>query len=66
MSSSVRTLHFGDTVIEYTLTYAARKTLAIHVHPDRSVTVKAPAGSDFAAIEGFLRCLLYTSPSPRD
>ena len=55
MTTSVHTLHFGDTAIEYTLTYAARKTLAIHVHPDRSVTVKAPAGSDFAAVEGFLR-----------
>ena len=55
MTSSVHTLHFGDAAIEYTLTYAARKTLAIHVHPDRSVTVKAPAGSDFAAVEGFLR-----------
>ena len=55
MTSSIHTLHFGDTAIEYTLIYAARKTLAIHVHPDRSVTVKAPAGSDFAAVEGFLR-----------
>lgn len=55
MNESRHTLHFGDTAIEYTLTYAARKTLAIHVHPDRSVTVKAPAGSDFAAVEGFLR-----------
>ncbi len=55
MSSSIHTLQFGDTAIEYTLTYATRKTLAIHVHPDRSVTVKAPAGSDFAAVEGFLR-----------
>lgn len=55
MTSSTHTLHFGDTAIEYTLTYAARKTLAIHVHPDRSVTVKAPAGSDLAAVEGFLR-----------
>ena len=41
MTSSSHTLHFGDTAIEYTLTYAARKTLAIHVHPDRSVTVFA-------------------------
>ncbi len=55
MNEQTHTLHFGDTAIEYTLTYAARKTLAIHVHPDRSVTVKAPAGSDFAAVEGFLR-----------
>lgn len=55
MNEQTYTLHFGDTAIEYTLTYAARKTLAIHVHPDRSVTVKAPAGSDFAAVEGFLR-----------
>ena len=55
MNESRHTLHFGDTAIEYTLTFAARKTLAIHVHPDRSVTVKAPAGSDVAAVEGFLR-----------
>jgi len=55
MKEATHTLHFGDTAIEYTLTYAARKTLAIHVHPDRSVTVKAPAGSDLAAVEGFLR-----------
>ena len=55
MKEATHTLHFGDTEIEYALTYAARKTLAIHVHPDRSVTVKAPAGSDLAAVEGFLR-----------
>jgi len=55
MKEATHTLHFGDTAIEYTLTYAARKTLAIHVHPDRSVTVKAPAGSDLAVVEGFLR-----------
>jgi predicted metal-dependent hydrolase len=55
MKEATHTLHFGDTEIEYALTYAARKTLAIHVHPDRSVTVKAPAGSNLAAVEGFLR-----------
>ena len=55
MKEATHTLHFGATAIEYTLTYAARKTLAIHVHPDRSVTVKAPAGSNLAAVEGFLR-----------
>ena len=48
-------LRFGETNIEYTLTYAARKTLAIDVHPDRSVSVKAPQASDFATIEALLR-----------
>lgn len=48
-------LRFGETDIQYTLTYAARKTAAIHVYPDQSVAVKAPAGSSFAAVEGFVR-----------
>lgn len=55
MSDGIHTLYFGETAIDYTLTYAPRKTLAIQVHPDRSVTVKAPEGSDLAAVEAFLR-----------
>ena len=55
MTATNHTLLYGDTAIEYTLTYAPRKTLAIQVHPDRAVTVKAPARSDFAAVEALLR-----------
>ncbi len=51
----MHSLRFGETTIAYTLLYAPRKTLAIHVYPDQRVTVKAPAGSDFAAVEDFLR-----------
>jgi predicted metal-dependent hydrolase len=36
------TIRFGETTIEYQLTYAARKTLGISVHPDLQVTVTAP------------------------
>ena len=54
MGNSNFILNFGDAAIAYTLTYALRKTLAIHVHPDRTVIVKAPVGSDFAAVEAFL------------
>lgn len=43
-------VQFGRTRIEYRLRYAARKTLAIDVHPDLSVVVTAPAGSADAAV----------------
>lgn len=45
------TLQFGNTSIPYTLTYTARTTLAIHVHPDTSVTVEAPLDTPLPAIE---------------
>jgi predicted metal-dependent hydrolase len=35
-------LQYGSTIIRYTLEYRARKTLAIEVHPDSSVHIKAP------------------------
>lgn len=38
-------VQFGTTQIVYELTYAERKTLAIHVYPDGSVVVNAPVGS---------------------
>lgn len=44
-------IRYGDTTIHYALTYARRKTLGISVHPNLSVTVKAPIGSDFVLIE---------------
>ena len=52
-SSPARTLavQFGRKRIEYRLQYSARRTLAIDVHPDLSVVVTAPKGSDDSAVE---------------
>jgi len=53
--STSQTLEYGLTSIEYLLSYTEREILAIHVHPDTRVTVEAPLGSDFAAIEKRIR-----------
>lgn len=42
---------FGQKIICYSLKHTDRKTLAIDVHPDQSVTVTAPAGKNFKQIE---------------
>lgn len=55
MSERTHTLVYGTTTIEYTLSFAQRKSLAIHVHPDQRVTVQAPDSSEVAAVEAFLR-----------
>lgn len=55
MNERTHTLVYGTTTLEYTLSFAPRKTLAIHVHPDQRVTVQAPEGSEVAAVEAFLR-----------
>jgi predicted metal-dependent hydrolase len=47
-------LQYGDATIPYELIYARRKTLAIHVYPDRRVTVKVPKGVDRTYIEAFV------------
>ena len=39
---TLHSIQYGDTVIEYDLSYAVRKTLEISVHPDLRVTVTAP------------------------
>ncbi len=44
-------VEYGNTIIEYHLTYAARKTLAINVHPDLQVTVVAPINSEIETIQ---------------
>lgn len=44
-------MQYGDTNIHYELSYTDRQTLAIHVHPDLSVTVEAPLESEFPEIE---------------
>jgi predicted metal-dependent hydrolase len=48
-------LDYGETTIDYELSYARRKTLEIAVHPDLRVVVKAPQGSDPAQVEGIVR-----------
>jgi predicted metal-dependent hydrolase len=53
--TATHSVQYGDTTIHYNLTYAQRKTLAITVHPDLSVTVKAPQGTDLADIEAKVR-----------
>lgn len=48
-------LQFGSTTIEFHLSFAQRKTVAIEVHPDLQVTIIAPEGSEPAAIEDLIR-----------
>lgn len=48
---STHQLTYGTTTIDYSLDYANRKTLAITVHPDCSVSVVAPLDSELAHIE---------------
>ena len=46
---------YGQRNIEYSLFYCQRKMMEIAVHPDCTVIVKAPEGSDFALIEKKLK-----------
>tara|TARA_R110002050_G_scaffold254173_1_gene392646 strand:- start:7184 stop:7891 length:708 start_codon:yes stop_codon:yes gene_type:complete len=48
-------IKFGKSTIEYTLSFAERKTLGIKVYPDKSVHVIAPNGSEMAKIEDKIR-----------
>lgn len=44
-------IQYGTTQIEYEVEYIARATLAIDVHPDLSVSVRAPEGTSLQDIE---------------
>lgn len=46
-----RAVNYGRKTIRFSLLYTDRKTLEIAVHPDTSVVVKSPAGSDISQIE---------------
>lgn len=46
-----KTLHYGTTTIDYALSFAERKTLAVRVRPTGEVFVIAPVGSGTAEIE---------------
>ena len=50
LASFTQAVAYGNTTIEYQLTFSDRKTLGISVHPDLSVTVTAPVGSDLNAV----------------
>lgn len=51
MSSSRGSVAHGKENIEFSLLHADRKTLEIAVHPDRTVVIKAPLGSDIEEIQ---------------
>ena len=48
-------VQFGSEEIVYDLTFVNRKSLGISVHPDRSVSVKAPMGTPLDKIETKIR-----------
>lgn len=50
MSVKEDKVYWGRTAISYGLEFSERKTLAISVHPDLSVTVKAPIHTDLDAV----------------
>ena len=54
MSETNRTLAYAGETIPFHLSYSKRKTLEIAVHPDGSVVVKAPLGSDETFVENFI------------
>jgi hypothetical protein len=45
-----QSVQYGTTTIQYDLHFAPRKTLGIDVHPDLSITVVAPQGSDLTDV----------------
>jgi predicted metal-dependent hydrolase len=58
---------WGTEEIPYRYCFAQRKTLGISVHPDTSVTVKAPLGSSLETIQQFvLKRAGWISRSRRD
>ena len=46
------TVLYGETEISFSLLYADRKTLAIHVYPDGKVSVDAPLSADIEKVYG--------------
>jgi predicted metal-dependent hydrolase len=50
-STDIHRVPYGSKNITFALEYSPRKTLAIEVHPDSSIIVKAPAGATLESIE---------------
>ncbi len=46
-----RTFLYGQRNITYNILFSKRKTMEIAVHPDSTITVKAPMSSDISSIE---------------
>ena len=44
-------LEYGTTLIEYSVIFSPRTTLAIDIHPNLQVIVKAPEGTKLTEIE---------------
>jgi predicted metal-dependent hydrolase len=55
MDNGRYSIQYGQRKIEYILFFVDRKTLEISVHPDSSVIVKAPIGSDISKIESKIK-----------
>jgi predicted metal-dependent hydrolase len=55
VSSATHQLQYGETLIEYHLSYQERKTLGISVLPDLCVEVKAPLEATFEDVEARVR-----------
>lgn len=51
MSSSHRAIAYGKESIDFSLHHVDRKTLEIAVHPNQTVVVKAPLGTDVEEIQ---------------
>ena len=54
MPETNRTLTYAGESIPFHLSYSKRKTVEIAVHPDCSVVVKAPLGTDETLVEDFV------------
>ncbi len=52
---TLNSIEYGSTTIEYELVYSRRKTLGIHVYPDKRVIVRAPQGTAAADVEAVVR-----------
>jgi predicted metal-dependent hydrolase len=50
-STEIHRVPYGSQNIAFALEYSPRKTLAIEVHPDRSIVVKAPTDATLESIE---------------
>ncbi len=50
-STEIRRVRYGSQNVTYALEYSPRKTLAIEVHPDSSIIVKAPTDATIESIE---------------
>jgi predicted metal-dependent hydrolase len=51
MSSSRRAIAYGKESIDFSLSHVDRKTLEIAVHPDQTVVIKAPLGTNLEEIQ---------------